>query len=101
MKKTFSVRGGFVDDTEDYLYVLNQKGTGDKFVNVDTITQPGILRAERLGLISSGLADIVVVGDLNFAIEHLYDDGHKGRALALFRHPVERLISKFYYSQIS
>jgi hypothetical protein len=101
MKKTLTVRGGIGKDTEDSLYVLKQKRTGDKFVNVDTMTRPGILRAERLGLISSGLADIIVVGNLSFAIEHLYDDDHKGRALALFRHPVERLISKFYYSQIS
>jgi hypothetical protein len=100
MTKTLTVRG-IGGDTDNSLYVLKQKGTGDKFVNVDTISRPGILRAERLGLVSSGLADIIVAANLNFAIEHLYDDHHKGRVVALFRHPVERLISKFYYSQIS
>ena len=88
-------------DTDDSLYVFEQRGSGDKFVNVDTISRPGILRAERLGLVPSGLADIVVASNLNFAIEHLFDEYHKGRVIVLFRHPVERMISKFYYSQIS
>jgi hypothetical protein len=83
-------------DTDDSLSVFKQRGTGDTFENVDNISRPGILRVERLGLDPSGLADIIVASNLNFAIEHLYDDDHKGRVLALFRHPVERLISKFY-----
>jgi hypothetical protein len=100
MKKTLTVRG-MGKDTDNSLSVIKQRGTGDLFVNVDTISRPGILRAERLGLVSSRLADIIVTGDLNFAIDHLYDEDHKGRVLAMFRHPVERLISQFYYSQIS
>ena len=100
MKKTLTVRG-MGKDTDDSLYVFEQRGSGDKFVNVDTISRPGILRAERLGLVPSGLADVVVASNLNFAIEHLFDEYHKGRVIVLFRHPVERMISKFYYSQIS
>ncbi|KAL3783567.1 hypothetical protein ACHAW5_007875 [Stephanodiscus triporus] len=100
MKKTLTVRG-MGKDEDDSLYVFEQRGSGDKFVNVDTISRPGILRAERLGLVPSGLADIVVASNLNYAIEHLFDEYHKGRVIVLFRHPVERLISKFYYSQIS
>jgi hypothetical protein len=100
MKKTLTVRG-LGKDTDNSLSVIEQRGTGDLFVNVDTITRPGILRAERLGLVPSGLANLIVAANLNFAIEHLYDEDHKGRVLAMFRHPVERLISKFYYSQIS
>ena len=100
MKKTLTVRG-LGKDTDNSPSVIEQRGTGDLFVNVDTITRPGILRAERLGLVPSGLADMIVSPNLNFAIEHLYDEDHKGRVLAMFRHPIERMISKFYYSQIS
>lgn len=34
-----------------------------------------------------------------FAGEKLYDEDHKGRFLALFRHPVDRAVSMFYYLQ--
>lgn len=32
-------------------------------------------------------------------IETLVNEEHPGRVLSLFRHPVERLVSKFYYLQ--
>lgn len=31
--------------------------------------------------------------------EHLYDEFNRGRILALFRHPIDRVVSKFYYLQ--
>ena len=34
-------------------------------------------------------------------ITALFDKDHKGRALAMFRHPVDRLVSKFFYLQIA
>ena len=71
------------------------------YVNVDTTSKSGINRAEKLGLVPSGLADLVITSDPVYAVEHLYDKFHKGRALALFRHPVERLVSKFYYLQMA
>jgi len=79
----------------------NKDGGGPAYINVQTTSREGILRAEKLGLVPSGLADIIFTGNPIFAIEHLYDRGHKGRILALFRHPVERLISKFYYVQVA
>lgn len=103
MKQTLSVRVG-VDPKlghgrDDELVLV--KASGTTFVNVDTITKPGILRAEKMGLVRSGLADLIVTANLNFAVEHLYDNTHKGRVLALFRHPVERLVSKFHYVQVA
>ncbi|KAL7462716.1 hypothetical protein ACHAXS_003089 [Conticribra weissflogii] len=70
-----------------------------KFVNVDTTTEQGILRAERLGLVPSRKADIIFSSDVSFASDHLFDQTHRGRILALFRHPIDRLVSKFYYLQ--
>eukprot|EP00984_Skeletonema_dohrnii_P025535 scaffold14716_cov119-Skeletonema_dohrnii-CCMP3373.AAC.4 len=69
------------------------------YVNVDMTTRSGMLRAEKMGLVASGKADMLFAMDLSFAGEHLYDKQHKGRILGLFRHPVDRLASKFYYLQ--
>eukprot|EP00578_Thalassiosira_sp_NH16_P026747 CAMPEP_0181094344 /NCGR_PEP_ID=MMETSP1071-20121207/9944_1 /TAXON_ID=35127 /ORGANISM="Thalassiosira sp., Strain NH16" /LENGTH=381 /DNA_ID=CAMNT_0023176669 /DNA_START=141 /DNA_END=1286 /DNA_ORIENTATION=+ len=74
---------------------------GPTYVNADTTSNSGILRAEHLGLVPSGLADIIFTSYPNLAIAHLYDESHKGRAMGLFRHPVDRLVSKFYYLQIA
>jgi len=74
---------------------------GPKYANVDTTTAEGILRSERLGLVPSGLADIIFTSYPGFAVGHLYSEKHRGRAFGLFRHPVERLVSKFYYLQVA
>eukprot|EP00581_Thalassiosira_minuscula_P009474 CAMPEP_0183709650 /NCGR_PEP_ID=MMETSP0737-20130205/5656_1 /TAXON_ID=385413 /ORGANISM="Thalassiosira miniscula, Strain CCMP1093" /LENGTH=315 /DNA_ID=CAMNT_0025937807 /DNA_START=211 /DNA_END=1158 /DNA_ORIENTATION=- len=79
-----------------------EDANGASYVNVDTSNREGILRAKKMGLVKSGKVDLIVTGGpLNYAIEHLYDKSHKGRLLGLFRHPVERLISSFYYRQIA
>jgi len=70
-----------------------------KFVNVDTTTQKGILRAAELGLVASGKADMIFTSDINFAADHLFDSDHRARIFALFRNPVDRSVSKFYYLQ--
>lgn len=60
-----------------------------------------ILRAKDTGLVSSGKVDIIFSSFPDFAIQNLFDPSHKTRVLALFRHPIDRLISKFYYLQIA
>jgi hypothetical protein len=71
---------------------------GRKYVNVDVTTQEGIARASRLGFASSGLADIIISPLLRESSELLLDgDKHKGRMFAVFRHPVDRIVSLFYY----
>lgn len=69
------------------------------FVNVDTTTKPGILRAAKLGLVPSKKVDMIFTSDVNFAADHLFDSNNKGRIFALFRNPVDRSVSKFYYLQ--
>ena len=73
--------------------------SSQKLVNVDTTTEDGILRAAKLGLAESGLVDMIFTSDINFASQHLFDRLHKGRVFAFFRHPIDRLVSKFYYLQ--
>lgn len=72
---------------------------GGTYVNVDMTTRSGILRAERMNLVPSGKVDILFVMEPAFAGEHLFDREHTGRILCLFRHPLKRLESKFYYLQ--
>ena len=45
------------------------------------------------------MGDIIFTAYPSFAIDSLYNENHKGRAFGLFRHPVDRLVSKFYYLQ--
>jgi hypothetical protein len=42
---------------------------------------------------------MIFTSDVNFAADHLFDPAHRGRIFALFRNPVDRSVSKFYYLQ--
>ena len=73
---------------------------GRKYVNVDVTTMEGIARASRLDFASSGLADVIFTPLLRESAEFLLDgDNHKGRMFAVFRSPVDRIVSLFYYLQ--
>lgn len=91
----------FGHDQDNEIVVFQPFATAPEinFVNVDTTTKSGILRAEKLGLVASKKADMIFTSDVNFAVQHLYDPSHKGRIFALFRNPVDRSVSKFYYLQ--
>lgn len=104
MGKTLTIRIGvdprYGHDQKDELVVFKPLGGQDwKTINVDTVSEKGILRAEEMGLAASGKADLIFAMDVNFASGHLFDRINKGRVLAIFRHPVDRLTSKFYYLQ--
>ena len=80
---------------------------GRRYVNVDVTTAGGIREASELGFASSDLADVVFTPLVTEAARFLlgYDDdggaggGRRGRMFALFRHPVNRVVSIFYYLQ--
>jgi hypothetical protein len=42
---------------------------------------------------------MIFTSDINFASRHLFSRLNKGRVFAFFRHPIDRLVSKFYYLQ--
>jgi len=70
------------------------------FVNVDPTTIPGIDRCVELGLAESGFADCIVtpwIGESN----KIFSPGHRGRLFTVFRHPVDRVISLFFYLQVA
>mmetsp|Transcript_475 Transcript_475/g.944 ORF Transcript_475/g.944 Transcript_475/m.944 type:complete len:1172 (-) Transcript_475:117-3632(-) len=68
------------------------------YVNVDTSTHQGISRAKKLNLVSSGLADVVISPLLHEA-STLFTPTRRGRMFTIFRHPVERAASLFYFIQ--
>ena len=45
--------------------------------------------------------DVVFSSFPNNVIQSLLNQERRGRVLAIFRHPVDRLISKFYYLQVA
>jgi len=84
-------------DSEDELKVRTYLDQG-KYVNVNTATIPGIKRAKEMGLAASGLADVIEMHRLHEGSE-LFDPQHRARVFALFRNPVHRAVSMFYYLQ--
>ena len=92
-------RGGKADDASA-VAVTENTDTGNKFVNVDTSSPDGLRRARELGLAQSGLADIVIAQNLHETAD-LYTPEYRGRFFALFRHPIDRAVSLFYYRQIA
>jgi hypothetical protein len=87
-------------DKENEIVVFEpHEGKDWKVVNVDTTIKEGILRAKELGLVQSHTTDLIFTMEPAFAGEQLYDEENKGRFLALFRHPVDRATSMFFYLQ--
>jgi len=57
--------------------------------------------AEGAALDTKNNVDIIFSSFPSYAVEHLFDESHKGRMLSMFRHPVDRLTSKFFYLGIA
>lgn len=53
------------------------------YVNVDATNRAGLDRARDMGLVPSGLVDLVVTGDVPYAVRELFDESHKGRVVSL------------------
>ena len=66
---------------------------------VDATTEEGIQRAIKMNLVESGLADVIVSPLLHESSLLFGNTKHQGRIFALFRHPIDRLVSHFYYSK--
>ena len=82
------------DFNEDELAVFDLDG--DKFVNVDLSLEAGIDRAARIDLVGSRLADVIISPDLP-QVAKVFSDRNRGRMFAIFRHPVDRAVSMYYY----
>ena len=73
---------------------------GSMFVNINTHTVEGIQHAKDIGFPSSGMAEIIVSNFVH-AADALGSTSHMLRFFGVFRHPIERAISMFYYIQVA
>lgn len=71
-----------------------------KYVNVNIATPDGITRALNLGLIPSHLADTIVTAHVDL-VTALFNANDRARAFVLFRHPIDRAASMFYFLKAS
>ena len=70
------------------------------FVNIDSTTIEGIERAKDMGFADSGVADAVVTPFI-YEANDLFTPTAQGRLFTVFRHPIERAVSMFYYVQVA
>jgi len=82
----------------DQKIAVFQPWRNHKAVNVDTTSISGLKNAKSRGLAQSLLAD-VVFSPFVHEVADMFTPRYKGRMAALFRHPVERAASLFYYLQ--
>ena len=72
-----------------------------RVVNVDVSTHQGIMDASRRGFLGDDAPqaelDFISTSEFQFASTMLYSPDHRARMFALFRHPIERQVSKFFY----
>ena len=71
-----------------------------RVVNVDVSTHQGIMDAGRRGFLGDAEqaeVDFISTSEFQFAYTMLYSPTHRARMFALFRHPIERQVSKFFY----
>jgi len=101
----FGVTDGHISDpTVQIVYPKIPGGDPDTdrspFVNIDSTTVAGIQRAKELGFADAHLAQ-VVVSPFVFETNDLFTPTAQGRLFSVFRHPIDRAISMFYYIQVA
>jgi hypothetical protein len=69
---------------------------GRKYVNVDVTTTTGIDRAYSMGLVTSGIADVIYSPLLHDA-SSLFSSKKQARLFVMMRHPVEAQFARFRY----
>ena len=90
---------GFKDhENEDFLRIVHKNGSTNH-MNVDVSTLNGIQRAKELHLVESHIPQLIFAPLFVETSSYLYDPQNQGIAFAMFRHPVERVVSLFYYLQ--
>lgn len=100
----FGVTDGHDADTEVAVVYPRVPGDADTdrspFVNIDSSTVAGIQRAKSMGFADAQLAD-VVVSPFVYETNDLFTQTAKGRFFSVFRHPIDRAVSMFYYIRVA
>ena len=82
------------EDTIDEMNLSTILYMGEKYINVNLSTPGGIWTAQTLGLVTSGMADIIY-SPLLHEISELFTPTNQGRLFIMVRHPVEREFARF------
>ena len=82
---------------QDQLITVVDTNTGAKFLNVDTTTPEGLERAMKFDIASSQDLDLIVTPYIFQASDSLFNAENQGRFIVLFRHPIDRAVSMYYY----
>ena len=100
----FGVTDGHDADTEVAIVYPRVPGDADTdrspFVNIDSSTVAGIQRAKAMGFADAQLAN-VVVSPFVYELNDLFTQTAKGRFFSVFRHPIDRAVSMFYYIRVA
>jgi len=82
--------------SDNNLHIIWEEG--NQYVNVDTSTPHGIQRAGSMHLAQSGMVDVVITPHIH-EMASIFNVGYKGKLFGLIRHPIDRVVSMFYYLQ--
>lgn len=83
-------------DSDKDLNIIWKEGMS--YVNVDTSTPHGIAKAKSLHLAQSGKVNVIIT-PLVHEIADIFDTQYQGRMFTMIRHPIDRVVSMFYYLQ--
>jgi hypothetical protein len=89
------IRNGHQTDTQLQIVVIDNA----KYINVDTTSKEGIERAAMMGFAQAQMADMVTSSYFLNAARYLFSEERPGRAFILFRNPVHRAVSMYYYQR--
>jgi len=87
------------NDKDENLHVCPQ--AWGQTVNADASSPDGIERIERLGLVEQGIPNLVIDTSRFYEALKVLNPQHQGRLFVVFRNPIERAISKYYYNQVA
>jgi hypothetical protein len=73
---------------------------GAAYINVDTSTAEGIRKAKRVGLVESGVANVIASPHF-YPAASLFNADEEGRCFTMIRHPIERAVSMFHYLAVA
>jgi hypothetical protein len=72
---------------------------GASFVNVDVTVPAGIEHAAKMGLVPSGLPDVIISPLFGDVVTNLYGPSHKNKFMMTMRHPVDRAVALFEFKK--
>ena len=70
-------------------------------VNCDASSPEGIERTSRLHLVERAVPNLVIDTSRVYEATSVFTPNHRGRLFVVLRDPVERAVSKFYYTKIA